>query len=111
MAVKYRELRDNEIICEGDQFIMNNNKWCPAMSIGHLVGEVGIRYRRPIREVPRKTTRNTGGPKLPEWENLWAALPPAPADWGCDIPTAVEIYRYGAQSAYDFIERQLRARV
>ena len=57
------------------------------------------------------TALHTGGPKLPEWENLWAALPPAPADWGCDIPTAVEIYRYGAQSAYDFICRQLRARV
>ena len=55
-----------------------------------------------------KPAPHIGSPKLPEWKDLWAALPPAPADWGCDIPTAVEIYRYGAQSAYDFIARKLR---
>ena len=56
-----------------------------------------------------KPSHNTGSPKLPEWKEIRNALPPAPADWGCDEETSVEIFEYGAQSAYDLIVRQLRA--
>ena len=58
MAVKYRNLGDREVICKGDQFLMYNNKWCDAMSLGNTPCDVGIRYRRPIDGKPRKTVRS-----------------------------------------------------
>lgn len=57
----------------------------------------------------QKPSHNTGSLKLPTIEEVRNALPPAPADWGCDEETAVEILNYGAESAYEFICRQLQA--
>jgi len=73
MAVKYRNLGDREVICKGDQFLMYNNKWCEAMSLGNTPCDVGIRYRRPIDGKPRKTVRSAVQhvkPKMPSYKEF-----------------------------------------